>query len=120
MATLNPATNRAARDPRTRLRRRTLWLGLALIAGLLAWFWAPLHAYARTGAAYGARVACSCTYLGGRDLTDCKKDFAPGMELVMLSQDPAAKTVTARFPLIASETAAYHPGLGCQLEPWRG
>ena len=38
----------------------------------------------------------------------------------MLSEDVPAKTVTARFPLIASETATYRPGLGCQLEPWRG
>ena len=117
MATLNPAANT---DPRKRLRRRALWLGLALIALLFAWFWTPLHAYARTGAAYGARVACSCAYLGGRELGDCKKDFEPGMELVMLSQDVAAKTVTARVPLIASEAATYRPGLGCQLEPWRG
>lgn len=117
MATLNPAANG---DPRRRFRRRALWLGLALIALLLAWFWVPLHAYARTGAAYGARVACSCAYLGGRDLSDCKKDLEPGMELIMLSQDAAAKTVTARFPLVATETATYRPGLGCQLEPWRG
>lgn len=117
MATLNPAANP---DPRKRLRRRTLWLGLVLIALLLAWFWAPLQAYGRTSAAYGARVACSCAYVGGRELGDCKKDLEPGMELVMLSQDVAAKTVTARFPLIASETATYRQGLGCQLAPWRG
>jgi hypothetical protein len=116
MATANPASN----DPRKRLRRRALWLGLALLGILFGWFWTPLNAYAGAGAAYGARVACSCTYIGGRELSDCRKDFEPGMELVMLSQDVAAKSVTARFPLIASETATYHPGFGCQLEPWRG
>jgi len=115
MATANPAS-----DPKARLRRRALWLGLALIALLIAWFWAPLHAYARTGASYGARVACSCRYLGGRELSDCRKDFESGMELVMLSENAAARTVTARFPLIASQTATYRPGFGCQLEPWRG
>ncbi len=121
MATVNPASGASpAGDPRARLRRRVLWLGVALLAVLLGWFWAPLHGYARTGAAYGARVACSCRYLGGRGLSDCRKDFEPGMGLVMLSEDPAAKTVTARFPLVASQTATYRPGLGCQLEPWRG
>ena len=120
MATQNPAQLNPANDPRKRLRRRAMWLGLALIALLLAWFWAPLHAYARTGASYGARVACSCRYLGGRELGDCRKDFEPGMELVMLSEDPAAKSVTARFPLISSQTATYRPGFGCQLEPWQG
>ncbi len=119
-APANPAPANPASDPRARLRRRAWWLGLALLAVLLAYFWAPLHAYARAGASYGARVACSCRYLGGRELSDCRKDFEPGMELIMLSGSAPAKSVTARFPLITSETATYRPGLGCQLEPWRG
>ena len=118
-APVNPAANPAS-DPRARLRRRAGWLGLGLIAVLVAYFWAPLNGYARAGTAYGARVACSCRYLGGRGLSDCRKDFEPGMDLIMLSEDAPAKSVTARFPLITSETATYHPGLGCQLEPWRG
>ena len=91
-----------------------------MIAVLIAYFWAPINGYAHAGTAYGARVACSCRYLGGRGLSDCRKDFEPGMDLIMLSEDAPAKSVTARFPLITSETASYHPGLGCQLEPWRG
>jgi hypothetical protein len=97
-----------------------LLLGLGLIAILLAWFWAPLNGYAQTGAAYGARVACSCRYLGGRSLDDCRKDFEPGMELIMLSQDPQAKSVTATFPLLARQTARLQPGEGCRLDPWQG
>ena len=113
MATVNPPG-----APSSTLRRRVLWLGLALVGGLLVWFWGPANAYAQTAAAFGARVACSCRYLGGRELGDCRKDFEPGMGLVMLSEDAPTKSVTARFPLLASETATYHPGLGCQLEPW--
>lgn len=115
MATVNPAA-----DPRRHLRRRVLALGLVLVAGLAAWFWGPLNAYARTGAAFGARVACSCRYIGGRDLGDCKKDFEAGMELVLLSENAQAKSVTARFPLLASDTATYRPGFGCQLDTWNG
>lgn len=115
MATVNPAIRSGPS-----LRRRVLLLGLALIAVLLVWFWGPMKAYARTGAAFGARVACSCRFVGGRSLADCKKDFEPGMELVMLSQVEQAKSVTASFPLLASETATYRPGFGCQLEPWQG
>lgn len=113
MATVkqNPAT-------RSPWRRRALLLGLGLIGALLAMFWQPLNGYARTGAAYGARVACACHYVGGRSLKDCRKDFEPGMELVMLSADAEARSVTARFPLLASETATYRAGPGCQLEPW--
>jgi hypothetical protein len=92
---------------------------LALIAGAVAWFWGTINGYAQTGAAYGARVACSCRYAGGRTLGDCTKDFEPGMSLISLSEDAAAHSVTARFPLLARQTATYREGWGCQLEPWK-
>jgi len=111
MATVS---HHSAQRPR---RWRWLLLGLALLGALVAMFWQPLNGYASTGAAYGARVACSCRYLGGRNLSDCRKDFEPGMELVLLSEDRAAKSVTARFPLLASETARYYKGEGCRLDP---
>ena len=108
--------NPAIRSP---WRGRMLLLGLALVAGLLGFFWKPLKGYAETGAAYGARVGCSCRFVGGRSLGDCKKDFEPGMEFITLSDDVQSKSVTARFPLLASETATYRDGPGCQLQPWR-
>ena len=100
---------------------RRLWILLAFVAlaALLAAFWRPLTGYARVGAAYGARVGCSCRYAGGRSLTDCAKDFEPGMELVSLSEDRTARSVTARFPLLGGATATYHEGWGCVLEPYR-
>lgn len=95
-----------------------VWLAIALIAALV-WFWQPLNGYAQVGASYAARVGCSCRYVGGRSLSDCRKDFEPGMELVMLSEDAEAKSVTARFPLLASQTATFREGEGCRLEPWQ-
>ncbi len=112
MATANPASSRPSR------RRRWPWALLLVLAGLLTWFWTPLNSFAITGASYGARVACSCHYLGGRGLDDCRKDFEPGMELVLLSADEASKSVTARFPLLATQTATYYEGQGCRLQPW--
>lgn len=85
---------------------------------MLAWFWQPLNSYAVTGASYGARVACSCRFVGGRELSDCRKDFEPRMELIMLSENEEARSVTARFPLLSSQTATYRKGEGCVLEPW--
>ncbi len=114
MATLNPALPSPQRT-----RRRALLFGLALVAALTAYFWGPLNSYAIAGSSYGARVACSCKFLGGRSLEDCRKDFEPGMELVMLSEDLEAKTVTATFPLLASQTATFREGQGCRLEPWK-
>jgi hypothetical protein len=108
--------NPAIRSP---WKGRVLLLGLVLVAGLIALFWKPLKGYTETGAAYGARVGCSCRFVGGRSLEDCKKDFEPGMELITLSEDAESKSVTARFPLLARETATYRDGPGCQLQPWR-
>ncbi len=115
MATANPP----ALPPRS---RRRIWLIVALVAlaALIAVFWRPLTGYAGVGTAYGAHVACSCRYAGGRSLEDCAKDFEAGMELVSLSEDRAARSVTASFPLLASTTATYREGWGCLLEPWEG
>ena len=115
MATVNPSV---ANPAGPRRRRRILFFALVVLAALLAYFWKPLGGYASTGASYGARVACSCHYVGGRSLTDCRKDFESGMELVMLSANEEAKSVTARFPLLASQTATIREGEGCRLEPW--
>lgn len=118
MATVKAPFN-AQPAPRSPWRKRIFLLGVALVAALFALFWHPLTQYAETGASYGARVGCSCRFVGGRSLEDCRKDFEAGMELVTLSEDAAARSVTARFPLLASHTATYREGPGCQLEPWR-
>ena len=70
------------------------------------------------GVGYGARVACGCRYISNRSLTDCKKDFEPGMEAIRLSENPATKTITASVPLIASRAVRFDPVLGCVAEPY--
>ena len=105
--------------PSRRRSRKMLLLGFALLALLLAVFWGPIASYAVTGSSYGARVACSCRYAGGRSLTDCKKDLEAGMELVTLSEDTETNSVTARFALLAPQTATFREGQGCVLEKWR-
>ncbi|WP_421851588.1 hypothetical protein [Novosphingobium sp.] len=40
------------------------------------------------------------------------------MDLITLSEDTSTRSVTARFPLIARQTASYREGWGCVLEPW--
>jgi hypothetical protein len=101
--------------------RYGLWL-LALIAlglGGAAWaFREPINGYGSIASAYSARVACSCRFVGGRSLDDCGKDKLAGMEAVTLVEDAAAKSVTARFPLVAEATATYREGYGCVLQPY--
>lgn len=101
--------------------RRWPWVVLLLLAVVFAvgyYFRAPAVGYAKAGTAYGARVACSCRFVAGRDLQDCAKDKLSGMELITLVEDEEAQSVTARFPLITSDTATYRKGFGCVLKEW--
>lgn len=95
-----------------------LLCGGALTAGLFWYSRESLMEQALAGTAYGARVGCSCRYLGGRDLEDCEKDFEPGMALIRLTEDGETKSVTASVPLLTSQTATYREGYGCVLEKW--
>jgi len=113
------ATAKSRTIARHRIWPRVL-LALCVLAGALGWYYrAPIAGYTTVGTAYGARTACSCRYVAGRSLGDCKKDFEPGMELVFLSDHADTRSVTARVPLLASATAHYRPGFGCVLEPWK-
>lgn len=116
MATAKPLPPR----PRQRRMRKTAVIIAILAAVLIAAFWSTVRSYAVAGASVGARVACSCRYLGGRELSDCRKDFESGMGLVVLSENTAAKSVTARVPLLSRETATLRDGEGCVLETWPG
>ena len=116
MANSSPSATR-------RRPRYALWLLaiMALAAGGAAWaFREPIICYSTIASAYSARVACSCRFVAGRSLDDCAKDRLAGMEAVTLAEDAEARSVTARFPLIASATATYRKGYGCVLEPWEG
>jgi hypothetical protein len=121
MATANrsiagkPGRNSARRG----WRRRAGWFALLALAVLGLLYGASIRQSALAGASYGARMACSCRFVAARPLRDCRKDFEPGMALIMLSEDEAAKSVTARFPLLSRETATYREGWGCVLEAWR-
>ncbi len=83
------------------MKARNWWLillGIIVVAG--AGGWAALK-HSRLGrradlaSGYVAHVVCSCRYVGNRDLKSCATDFEPGMEIVKMSDDPAAKRITA-------------------------
>ena len=101
-------------------RNRLVWIAGAVVGLLALWaaFGSAALGYARAGTAYGARVACSCRYVAGRSLQDCAKDKLKGMELVTLSDNDEAKSVTARMLVLASDTATYREGYGCVLDRW--
>jgi hypothetical protein len=98
------------------------WLGGLLTAAvLLGGGFAVLKAgpygrQAEVGVGYAARVACACRYLGGRSLDSCTADFDPGLEIVTVTEDEAAKRITASVPLLATRSARFEGELGCALE----
>ena len=79
----------------------------------------PIAGNSAAVTAYSARVACSCRFVAGRSLEDCEKDKMAGMELVMLSENEEAKSVTATLPLVNRDTATFREGYGCVLEDWK-
>lgn len=119
------ATSKSAspKTPGTKSARKRLWptvvfVLLVLAAGGFLWFRTPITGYAQVSSAYAARVACSCRFVAGRTLEDCAKDKLAGMELVTLSDNEEEKSVTARFLLVASDTARMRDGYGCVLDNW--
>lgn len=120
MATPPPASSTAA-APYGRRRPwlvRLAWLAVFALGAVIVVYGKALASYARTGTAYGARIGCSCRFIEGRPIGACRKDFEGGMGLVTLSEDAAARSVTARFALAYPQTATFVDGVGCQLEPW--
>ena len=103
--------------PRRSWSLALLVLGAVIAAALVA-YREPIVGNSTAATAYAARVACSCRYVAGRSLDDCKKDKISGMELVMLSDDDKSMSVTATVPLVTSDTASYRKGYGCVLQPW--
>ena len=98
---------------------RWKWISGAVALLLLAyiiWQLPTWNAQAETGAAYGARIGCSCHFIQGRDGPSGESDFETGMGLVSLSIDDEAKTATASVPLLASRTAKFAGATGCLLE----
>lgn len=102
-------------------RRATIkYILVALLVtglALLVWNGPTIHAQAQLGAAYGARLGCSCRYVEGRAMGSCEADKEPGMALVSLTDRPDERGVEAHVPLLASRTARFKPGWGCLLDP---
>lgn len=102
----------------------TTWVGrgvLALIVavlGVAAWYWPAISGNAVAAASVGARIACSCHFVEGRPLGQCRDDFESGMGLVTVSADEAGKSVTARVLLLSRQKATLREGAGCVLESW--
>ena len=100
------------------MQRRHVIFALAAAALLLAaWQVTNMVASADVGAAAMAKVSCSCVFVEGRELADCRKDNPPGFDSVQVSVDPAARTATGSVFGLIHRKASYSPDYGCTLEP---
>lgn len=117
MATVNdnPETASKTQSRKGSIALYILALFVLILAAVFAYNYSFIKGQLGIGTAYGARVACSCHYVGGRDLADCEKDFEPGMEVIGLSMDDEKRRVTASVPLLASATAEFREGWGCVM-----
>jgi len=117
MATINSNSETASKRTigKGRIALYILGLFLLILAAIFAYNYSFIKGQLGIGTAYGARISCSCHYIGGRDLANCEKDFEPGMELIGLSLDDENRRVTASVPLLASATAEFREGWGCVM-----
>lgn len=96
---------------------------VALLLGFLgygAWHWSAWQRAGETGAAYAARITCSCRYVGGRDAKSCAQDISADAWMASVSEVPEEKAVRASVPLLGSARAVFRPGFGCLLEKEAG
>lgn len=104
------------------MKARTWWLLAGLVAvvpaGGDAWLrLGPQGRQADVAAGYVAHVVCSCRYVGCRDMASCATDFEPGMEIVPMSDDPAARRVTRLGPGPAeAQRTPCRAGVGCTFD----
>lgn len=101
------------------MRRVLFWLGIALVVlavGGAAWFVPGLRQRSYMGSGYVAKHLCSCVFVAGRELGDCRADLAPNTEAVRAEVLAADRAVRAWVPLLAQRTARYSDGTGCTLE----
>lgn len=99
--------------------RSIIIIGLLLALAVVAVAYGrPIQREAELAAAYGARVGCSCRFVSGRPLDQCRSamDVEDGAAFLMLSESEDPQSVTARIPLLASDRATYRPGWGCILD----
>ena len=74
-------------------------------------------AQAGVGAAAMAKVACSCVFVDGRTLGECRADDPPGFDGISVSVDEKAKSVTGTVLGLIRRTAKFNADYGCTLEP---
>ena len=95
------------------------WILIAMLSAFAlyaTWKWSQWQRAGATGAAYAARITCSCRYIGGRDAKSCAHDIRDDAWMASVTEVPEEKAVRASVPLLGSARAVFRPGYGCVME----
>lgn len=96
--------------------RKKILLGILLLVMIaLAYNLPYYYKYAQIGAAYNAKMACSCVFVSGRELSSVEREDLYAIPFGTQTVDRKAQTVTSSLFGLVSKTAQYRPGLGCTL-----
>lgn len=115
---MSPVLTRSGRrHNRLKLAKWAAVALLMLIVALMLWKWRDWQASAQVGAAYAARLTCSCRYVGGRSAESCAGDIRQDTGLVRVTERPEEKRVIASVPLLGHAEARFRPGYGCLMQP---
>ena len=91
-------------------------LALVLLALGYTRFYVPTRFAVDIGAGMLAKQVCSCVYIAGRSVEDCRADEMAALDPIELEVlDPPGR-VRASVPFFGERTALHRPGLGCALE----
>ena len=101
------------------MRRGAAALAAILVLGLgLAYplWYEPTRFAVDIGAGMLSKQLCSCVYVAGRGLADCRADQFESMDPIQaeLTSDPEG--TRAWLPGFGERVAVYRDGLGCTLE----
>lgn len=91
------------------------YIALALLFSTAAFGINYLVTYAKIGAGYNAKLACSCHFISGRTLEDITENDLYAVPFAKQSLDEANKIVHSSIFGIIERSAKYTPGLGCTL-----
>ena len=100
---------------------KKVWITLSalavvlLVIGYFRW-WVPTRVAVDIGAGMLAKQVCSCMFVAGRELADCRADQFEMSDQVQVEILHDPNGVRAWVPLLGERTAFHSEGFGCAFE----
>ncbi len=88
---------------------------LAAVVGYARWF-VPTQRAVGIGTGMLAKQLCSCVFVSGRSLEDCRADQFESMDPIQVEVLSEPEGVRAFVALFGERIATWRDGLGCTLQ----